>query len=100
MVIPTNHCIRVVCEQSHKIASFEATNLVMQKLQEADCVASEQFCNWFCEAVCSCEVDPLLTYFTWFYLSGHVNTRNSRYWLEENSILIHEVTLHVVNVKV
>ena len=34
------------------------------KLQDADCVATVQFCKWFCETVCSGEVNTLLTYFT------------------------------------
>jgi hypothetical protein len=37
---------------------------VLQKLQEADYAASVWFCNWFCEAVCTDEVMPLLTYCT------------------------------------
>jgi hypothetical protein len=37
---------------------------VVQKLQEARCDIMVWFCNWFCEAVCSGEVDPLLNYIT------------------------------------
>ena len=43
-----------------------------------------QFCNWFCEAVCSGEICLLTGYFTnetWFY----VNTGNNRYWLAKKS---------------
>jgi hypothetical protein len=35
---------------------------VVQRLEEAECVATVQFCNWFQETVCGGEVDPLLTY--------------------------------------
>jgi hypothetical protein len=41
------------------------------------------FCNWYCEAVCICQVNPLLTYSTqeaWFYLNGLVITPNNSYW--------------------
>jgi hypothetical protein len=31
MVIPTNHCVGVICTQSHKIASFEAVEIYSLK---------------------------------------------------------------------
>lgn len=37
---------------------------VRPKLQEAVCVATVRFCNWFCESVFNGINDPLLTYFT------------------------------------
>lgn len=57
--------ISVIFTRSHKIASFEIGRLTLvQILQEVDCVARILLCNWGCEAVCSGEVDLLLTYIT------------------------------------
>jgi hypothetical protein len=57
----------------------------------------------FCEAVCSGEVDPLFTYFTddaRFYIKGHVNTQNKRYWSAGNPRLIYKVPLYDITVGV
>jgi hypothetical protein len=48
----------------------------VHNLQEADGVARVGFCNWFCESVCSGEVDLLLNYLTAksrSYSEGHVS---------------------------
>jgi hypothetical protein len=45
---------------SDKVCLKPYKGTVLQELQEAECVITV----WFCEAVCSGEVDPMLTYFT------------------------------------
>jgi hypothetical protein len=44
------------------------------KLQDADRAAQIRFCNWFCEALCSGDVGPLVTCLTdkaRYYLGVH-----------------------------
>lgn len=49
MLIPRHWCTKVLCTHSHKTAALEPYKFTgTQKL------------NWFCEAVCIGEVDPLL----------------------------------------
>jgi len=51
---------------------------VLQKFQMADCVEIVQFCNLFCDAVCSGEVHIPQTYWQYeiqFYLTSHINAQ-------------------------
>jgi hypothetical protein len=62
-VIPGNRCIAVICIGSHTTASWKPYKLTaVLKLQDADCVATVQFCMWFYETLYSGDVNPILTY--------------------------------------
>jgi hypothetical protein len=97
--------LKAISTRSHKITSFETRRIYrcIKTLPEADHVARVRFCNWFCEAVFSFEIDPLLTYFpdeVWFYLKGHFNNQDSRYWSLDNPKVMNEVPLRNITVGV
>jgi hypothetical protein len=54
-------CIKVVCTHSHKSAS-SGTIQVYRHTKTSIIVSAAQLCSWFCEALCSGEVDPLLIF--------------------------------------
>jgi hypothetical protein len=60
--------------QPKTIASFEMVQIYSGAITPRSRLF---FCNWYCEAVCIGQVNPLLTYSTqeaWFYLNGLVIT--------------------------
>jgi len=59
MLLPRHWCIKVVCTNSHKTAAF-GTIQIYSYTKTKVIVSAAQFCNWFWEAVCGGEVDPLL----------------------------------------
>jgi hypothetical protein len=60
-VLQGDRGVKVIFTRYHKIASFEIVFTVVQKLQEADYVATVRFCSVCCEALCGGEVDVLLS---------------------------------------
>jgi hypothetical protein len=50
-----------------------------------------KWCRYFGECV-------FLPDEAWFYLSGYVNSQNSRFWSSDNPHLFHEVPLHSQNI--
>lgn len=97
-VIPGNWCVRVVCTQPQNCYIWSLNRFtILQKFWEAEYAARVRFWSVLCEAWCSGEVDPLLSYFTddvWFHLSGHVSTQNNRHQWADNPVLLHEVLWH------
>ena len=59
MLIRRHWWNKVVCTHSHKTAAF-GTIKIYSYTKTSVIVSTAQFCNWFCEAVCNGEVDPLL----------------------------------------
>jgi len=55
MLIPRHCCIKVVFTHSHKTATFGTIQIY--NYTKTSVIVSTA--NWFCEAVCSGEVDPL-----------------------------------------
>jgi hypothetical protein len=69
----------LVYMQPNTIASFEMVQI------DSDAITPRSrlcFCNWYCEAVCIGQVNPMLTYSrqeAWFYLNGLVITLYNSY---------------------
>jgi hypothetical protein len=56
-----------------------------------------KYCEWFLKKIVDGEFDPTLYFMSdeaWFNLSVHVNAQNTRYWLAENSHILHQSPLH------
>jgi hypothetical protein len=70
--------------------------MVVQQLQEVDIVKRVNYCMWLLNSICAGLLDPfqyIMSDEAWFYLSGHVNSQNTRYWAVENPHLVHEQPL-------
>jgi len=80
-----------------KTVSFETIrNYRFEKLQQADCAVAVHL--YFCEELCSGEVNPVLLYCkdeAQLYLNGHINTETV-----DNLILIYELPLHDIKVRI
>jgi hypothetical protein len=63
IVIPGNRCIKAISTSSREIASSETTRMY-SCIKTPIFVTTEDLGNSFSKALCSGEVDPLLTYFT------------------------------------
>jgi hypothetical protein len=79
----------------------EAT--VIYELCDTDCEGRVHFMNWYLHAVLDREIGCILILFNneaCFCLSGYINSRNNRYQLAVNLMLIHDVPLHDMKVGV
>jgi len=70
---------------------------VVHELKEPDQVNRVAYCRWFQTLL---KENPGILHYTWFpeeawfYLSGYVNSQNSRIWASENPNAEHEEPLH------
>ena len=74
-------------------------DIVVQRLQEANCAVHVHFCNCFCTPTYRGKVPSLPNYFVdeaSFYLNGHAHTKNKLYWATDNISLIHKLPLNEI----
>jgi hypothetical protein len=89
-----------ICPRSYKIAQCETIQLRIfycVKRHAVYCVERIRFCNTLCGAVCSGEVDTMLTYSTdeaWVCLIDHVNNGNYKYRSTLNPRPVHWTQSH------
>jgi nitric oxide synthase oxygenase domain/subunit len=72
-------------------ASFLRFNFVRINIKK-NYVAAVRFCNWFGEAACVGEINPLITCYRCVSSNDHVNTQNQRYSVYKPR-LKHEIPL-------
>jgi hypothetical protein len=76
--------------------SVTSKNILHKKCLDK-CVARVRFLKWFCVAVCSDEIDPLLSCFrdqAWLRLKRNLNIQNKNYWSEHKSRILFEIQLY------
>jgi hypothetical protein len=66
----------------------------VQELKEADKKKRMDYCGYILNKISDEELDPMLSDEAWFHVSGHVNSRNTRYWSAENPHMLHQEPLH------
>jgi predicted transcriptional regulator len=69
----------------------------VQELRPADKEKRVKYCEWFLKKIVEGELDQTLYFMSdesWFHLSGHVNSQDTRYWSAENPHNLHQVPLH------
>jgi hypothetical protein len=69
----------------------------VQELRQEDKAKHVYYCTWLLQTIVSGLLDPLLYFMSgeaWFYLSGHVNSQNTRYWSVDYPNTIHLQPLH------
>ena len=89
---------RSTCQHAAKKAKLHAYRISMvHELKEPDQVKRVAYCRWFQTLL---KENPGILDYTWFsdeawfYLSGYVNSQNSRIWASENPDAIHEEPPH------
>jgi hypothetical protein len=82
MAVIGNWYVKVICTPSQKVPSFENIQIYISAKTLEDGLCHEIVAlTWFYEAVCSGEVDLLLSSCadeTWFLLQCHINIQNNR----------------------
>ena len=95
---------RTTCQCVLKSLSMRAYRITCAqelKLPEKD--KHLQYCKWLMSMIEEGYLDPLLYFMSdeaWFYLSGYVNSQNTRYWSSKNPHVIHKTPLHDLKIGV
>jgi hypothetical protein len=88
--LPVCAATKLLCWNPYKFT-------VVQNFQAAGYAGRAQFCNWFCEAVCSGDVVCLLNCLTdeeQLYLNSYKDIQNKRYYWVDNPIVLHGMPLY------
>ena len=94
---------RTTCQHVLKYLSMRAYRITcVQELKLPDKDKRLQYCRWLL-SMAEGRLDSLLYFMSdeaWFYISGYVNSQNTRYWSSENPHVIHERPLHDLKIGV
>jgi hypothetical protein len=77
--------------------------MAVSSLQTTTQCEERQLLNWYHHSVHARKIDVTLIVFineAWFYPGGYVNSQSNQYRCAENSMFIHEVSLHEDEVSV